>query len=847
MPYFSCLPLPVLNFPDLPVSQALPELQTALLSGHAVLTAPPGSGKTTLVPLALLDQPWLTGQKILVLEPRRPAARLAARRLAQIAECELGGLVGYQVRLDRKTGKDTRIEVITEGILTRRMQADPALEGVGLVIFDEFHERNLQADLGLTLCLDVCGALRDDLRLLLMSATLDADPVCKLLDAAHVQASGRQYPVAVHYLPPQDRREPLAALPGLVRKALDEGDGDLLVFLPGRGEIERLGDEIVGDCVSRGMTLEKLYGDLPAKEQDRILMPESGRARRVILSTDLAESSLTIEGIACVVDSGLARKPQFDPNSGMTRLQRQAISQASAEQRAGRAGRLGPGRCYRAWTESRHARLLAASPPEIASSDLAGLVMELALWGVSDPAALSWVDAPPPAHWQQAIELLQRLDALNPDGTLSALGKGMAGFGVEPRLARLLAAAEDGVEAQFAADLAALLSERDLLAGRKSVGVDLALRLQLLVDWRTGSGGKGADRRRIKAVDQLSASLLRQLGIRRKQGAASRSPEELLSLAFPDRVARRRANGRGRYLLVNGRGAVLDEADALADAEWLVVAALDAGQREGRIWSAMSIDFEALQATQAHHVETRQELAWDDKREGVVARSLKMLGAILLDEKVAEPDDLAEAQQLLLQELQRRWPQGLTWNEAARQLQLRVQRMARLQDDGGWPAMGDEALRAGLSAWLGPWLGDRLRLSQLADLNLEECLKGCLSWEQQQQLENWLPTHYTTPAGSRRRIDYTAEDAPRLSVPLQEMFGQTDTPLLAEGRQPLVLELLNPAGRPIQVTGDLANFWKGAYPEVRKELRGRYPKHDWPEDPANTAARRGTGRPRRQR
>jgi len=832
-----------LKFPDLPVTSALTELSQAIAAGHAVLTAPPGSGKTSIVPLALLDEPWLAGQKILMLEPRRPAARMAARRLAQIAGSKVGGLVGYQVRLDRKVGPDTRIEVITEGILTRRLQHDPTLEGVGLVIFDEFHERNLQADLGLALCLDVCAGLREDLRLLPMSATLAAGPLCALLDARHVQASGRQYPVSVHYLAAQDRREPLAAMPGLVRQALREGDGDLLVFLPGRGEIEQLARELESDCAGAGVALQKLYGDLPAAEQDRILLPPADSARRVILSTDLAESSVTIEGVSGVVDSGLARKPRFDANSGMTRLQRQPISQASAEQRAGRAGRLRPGTCYRAWTEARHARLLPATAPEIVTSELGGLVLELALWGISDPLQLSWLDAPPPAHWQQAVALLQQLDALNPDGGLSPQGRRMAQLGLEPRLARLLVEARSHDEALLVCDLAALLSERDVFAGEQARAADLELRLHALQAWRKDKAGSAAGRRRLQAVDQLSRSLLRQLRVD-AQGP-ERTPGELMSCAFPDRIAMRRG-GRGRFLLANGRGAVLDQADSLADADFLVVTALDAGQREGRIWSALPLSLEALLDAQAAHVEEGEEVAWDEQRQGVVARRVQRLGALVLTQKPAMPHDPPAAQALLLEQVAKRWPEALPWKEGARQLQARIERMAKLQPDSDWPDVSDQTLRADLGAWLGPWLGQRLRLSQLDDLDLGECLKGQLDWQQQQQLDAWLPTHYSTPAGSRRQIDYTTEGPPQLSVPLQEMFGEADTPRLAQGRVSLGLALLNPAGRPIALTGDLGNFWRNAYVEVRKELRGRYPKHDWPEDPAAAVARRGTGRPRRR-
>lgn len=827
---------------QLPVAKALPELQRALAEGHVVLTAPAGSGKTTLVPLALLDAPWLDGRKILVLEPRRPAARMAARRLAQLAGERPGGLVGYQVRLDRNIGPRTRIEVITEGILTRRLQADPTLDGVGLVIFDEFHERNLHADLGLALCLDVCRDLRDDLRLLLMSATLDAAPLCTLLGARHVRAEGRQYPVGVHYLPPRDRREPLAALPSLVRRALDETDGDLLVFLPGRGEIERLAESLA----DLPLTVQRLYGDLPAAEQDRVLAPPAGQGRRIILSTDLAESSLTIEGVGAVVDSGLARKPLFDPASGLTRLQRQPVSVASADQRAGRAGRLGPGVCYRAWTEARHARLPSETPPEIATSELSGLVLELAAWGVMDPAALSWPDPPPTVHWQQAVALLQSLDALGADGRLTAIGRRMAGLGLEPRLARLLVSARNQAEGGLACDLAALLSERDPWRGSREhpAPADLAVRLQALQDWRAGNKpAPGLDAAGLRRVDRLAQALRRRLAS--LPSGQPRAPGTLLAMAFPERIARRRDSGGGRFLLANGRGALLDAADRLASEEWLAVAALDAGQRDGRIWSALALGPDAVAADLGPHVEERDELVWDPRRGAVVGRRVRQLGAIVLQERQIQPPDGTAARQLLLQQLAKAWPDGLPWTAAARQFQARVMRMRELDPAGGWPDLSDPALRDGLADWLGPWLEQRSSLASLQGLDLLAILRSRLDWPAQQRLDAWLPSHFETPAGSRRPIDYAAEGPPRVAVPLQEMFGQRHTPSLAHGRLPLLLELLNPAQRPLQVTADLAHFWANAYREVRKELRGRYPKHDWPEDPAAAPARRGTGRARR--
>lgn len=830
--------------PDLPVKTAIPALAETLEAGHAVLTAPPGSGKTTLVPLALLNAPWLAGRKILMLEPRRPAARMAARRLAQLAGEQPGGLVGYQVRLERRIGPHTRIEVVTEGILTRRLQSDPELQDVGLLIFDEFHERNLQADLGLALSLDVCNGLREDLRLLVMSATLDPRPLCELLPARHVAAEGRQFPVEVRYLPPHDRRDALLALPGLARQALREADGDVLVFLPGRGEIEQLGRELEADCARQGIVLCKLYGDLPAGEQDRILVAAPGGPRRLILSTDLAESSVTIDGVGCVVDSGLARKPLFDPNSGMTRLQREPISQASADQRCGRAGRLGPGSCYRAWTEARHARFLPGTPPEIARSDLSGLVLELALWGVRQPEELGWLDRPPAAHWGQAVELLQSLGALDNEGGLSGAGRRMAQLGQEPRLARLLSAARNRSEAQLAADLAVLLSERDLL-DRREAGVDLELRLEQLQRLRENASlHAGVDRRRARHLLQLSESLQQRASSRDDHPTGCRDHGALLSLAFPDRIARQRSKGSGRFLLANGRGAILDQADPLARHEWIVVADLDAGQREGRIWSALAVSPQGLEEALGERLEERRECYWDGQRDAPVARQVRRLGALVLSEqRVAATGD--EMRGLLFEQLRARWPDGLRWDDPARQLQARIQHMRGLYPDREWPDVSDDHLKSDLAGWLNPWLNDRYGWSALGSLDLSQCLGGLLDWQQQQQLDRCLPGHYTSPAGSRRRIDYLAGGSPRVAVPLAEVFGEQASPTLAEGRLPLVLELLNPAGRPIQVTSDLANFWKGAYVDVRKELRGRYPKHDWPEDPGNARARRGTGRPKR--
>jgi ATP-dependent helicase HrpB len=820
-----------------------------------VLSAPPGSGKTTRVPLALLDEPWLGGQEILMLEPRRPAARMAAARMAHLLGEAVGATVGYQVRFERRIGAHTRVQVLTEGILTRRIQGDPELTGVGLLIFDELHERSLQADLGLALALDAVGALRPDLRILAMSATLDTTAVSRLLaDAPVIEGEGRPHPVAIRYAERTPDQDPAQAMTAGVRRALLETDGDVLAFLAGAGEIERTRTRLapmVGDQV----LLLPLHGALPAHEQERALAPNPGPRRRVVLATDIAETSLTIEGVTTVVDSGVTRKPRFDPDSGLTRLVTEPISLASAAQRAGRAGRLGPGTCYRLWTLAQEVGRPEHRPAEILQADLAPLALELALWGVKDPAAMAWLDPPPTHVWSQAVGLLRILDALDEQGAITRLGRLMATLPIHPRLARMLAAANASASARLtAADLAALLSERDPWVTRPGEprSADLELRLQALDAFRAGRPVEGFDRRRLAAADRVSRQLLRamdrspekvaepadeplsrsRVGDKAGEIGAIPRPGALLAVAYPDRVARRRAGGEGRYLLAAGSGVVLPPDDPLGAREWLVVADLDAAGRDARARLALPICEPELRSVLGGHIETVEAVAWEDARDRVTGRREERLGALVLSAALQPITAPGRAATILREQVGRRYDQVLDWTEDARQLQARVALLRNLEPEAGWPDLSDDWLRTHLDDWLGPWLDGLHSIAEVRALDIAAVLRGRLEWTLQQRLDREAPAALVTPAGTRRRLDYAGGE-PVLAVALQEMLGAARTPVVCGGRIPVTLHLLSPARRPIQITRDLAGFWAGSYAEVRKEMRGRYPKHHWPDDPAS--------------
>jgi ATP-dependent helicase HrpB len=841
----------------MPIDTVLPELKAALAARDAaVLQAPPGAGKTTRVPLALLAEPWLAGKSILMLEPRRLAATNAARYMAQLCGEAVGGTVGYAIRYERRVSAATHIEVVTEGILTRRLQADPELAGVGLVIFDEFHERNLNSDLALALCRDAQQGLRPDLKLLVMSATLDAAPVARLLgDCPLVSSAGRSYPVAVRYLAQEAQGRVGDYVPPAVRQALAETTGDLLVFLPGAGEIRRCA-EALADLAGK-IDIRPLYGDLPFAEQERAILP--GSRRKVVLATNIAETSLTIEGVAVVVDSGLERRPRFDAARGMTTLELTRISRASAEQRAGRAGRLGPGLCCRLWTEGTQGSLLPFTPPEIRQADLAPLALELARWGITDAASLAWLDPPPAGHLAGARQLLRLLGALDAQGRLTARGEAMAALPAHPRLARLLVAARAAGRPGLGSDLAALLAERDIFTGsgeasRQASDSDLLDRLEALRRCRRLGRAAGVDPGAGAAVDRAARHFREMLckegrgTARRALGGEEEAPAEalevgrLLAVAFPDRVGREREPGSGRYLLVGGQGARLSPRSAVRRAEWLVAVEV-AGKPglEGEIRLASALEKGRVEELFGADIDWRREVEWDERAGRVVAREVRRLGALLLQERpvAATAEDVVPA---LLAAVRRQGLEVLDWTPAARQWRGRVELLERSWPEGGWPDLSEATLLTRLEEWLAPWLAGAKSLAGLRRVDLLAALEQLLGRERTRELARLAPERLEVPSGSSIRLDYEAEGGPVLAVKLQELFGLADTPCVAGGRVPVLIHLLSPAGRPLAVTRDLRSFWNQVYPEVKKEMKGRYPKHPWPDDPWNAEATRRTKR-----
>ncbi len=828
----------------LPIEPLLPELLAALEEHPSVvLEAPPGAGKTTRVPLALLDVEWLAGKSIVMLESRRLAARNAALYMASELGEGAGERVGYRVRFDSKVGKNTRIEVVTEGILTRRLQHDPELNGVGLVIFDEFHERNLHSDLALALCLDAQQGLREDLKLLVMSATLDGDRVARLLDAPLLRSKGRSYPVEHHYLPrePQGRIPEVAA--SAVVRAVKEESGDILLFLPGAGEIRRTLDLLRQEPTCSGIDLYPLYGDLPHSEQERAINPSPAGRRKVVLTTNIAETSLTIEGVQVVIDLGWQRVPRFEPRSGLTRLETVRVSRASATQRAGRAGRLEPGVCYHLWTETTETGLVPYNNPEIIEADLAPLALELAQWGVADATSLRWLDAPPAAALNQAQQLLQQLGALDENLRITVDGKAMARLPLHPRLAHMLVRADSMGQGALACDIAAVISERDILRNIKGEGqCDFPLRVTALRAYRDkgagGARGYGADVGACRPVEQAAKQWRRLLKIQAENSVvADENVGTLLALAYPDRIARKRGEEGKRYLLANGRGAALFR-DCVAGSEFIVVAALDAGTKgEGRIFSAAPITLPQLEHQFAEQLAWREEVVWDERTQTVLARRVRGLGALILEESKLNAIDGDAITTAMLQGIRQMGLESLPWDESSRQLQARVCSLHQWLPDDDWPDLSDETLLQTLDEWLTPWLNNISRRDHLKRLDLSAALKALLGWERQQQLDSLAPTHLTVPSGSRKKLHYSTDGTPPvLAVKLQELFGLAETPSLARGKQPVMLHLLSPAQRPIQVTQDLNSFWHNTYPEVKKELKGRYPKHPWPDDPCSAQA-----------
>lgn len=824
---------------ELPVKQVMPALSAALAtSGRAVLSAPPGSGKTTLVPIELLNASWLANHNILLLEPRRLAARAAAARMAELLGESIGERVGYSIRLERRVSHNTRIEVVTEGILTRRLQHDPELQGVGLIIFDEFHERNLHSDLALALSLDVQQGLREDLHLLVMSATLDSRRISDLMEGAPViEAKGRQFPVTIRYLGQRlDRR----AIPEQVVKAISQAwrneSGDLLVFLPGVAEIRRTQQGLISHLTDADEqpVVCPLYGDLAKTEQDRALFPDQKNRRRIVLTTSIAETSLTIEGVGVVIDCGWSRLPRFLPGIGLTRLETVPVSRAAADQRAGRAGRLGPGICYRLWAEQHQTRLPDYHPAEILQADLAPLALELASWGVVDPIDLHWLDPPPLAAYDQACELLQRLGAMDQRRQLTPLGKRMAALPAHPRLAHILLNAGKG-ENQTVYDLVALLSERDILPRQKEhhPGTDVELRLHLLEAWRAkryAGEQSRVDTRACKLVDRVSKDWRRRLkNVTSLYRGDVLSTAQHLALAYPDRLAQQ--TGHGRFRLSNGRGVQLAADDPLAGQAYLVVAQLDAGETQGWVRLAAVISEKEIRQLPDITVDRVTAVVWDKQRQRVSATQEDRVGSVVLNRRQAIDPDQNTLLTAMLQGISEMGLEVLPWSKQLRQWQGRVCWLGSQLQDDPLPDLSDQWLSENLSEWLTPWLEGIVSKDQLRRLDLSAILHARLDWQQQQLLEQEAPTHLKVPSGSRVPLGYAAGEPPVLAVRLQEMFGLAETPRLCRGRVPVMLHLLSPAQRPMQITDDLTGFWERTYPQVKKELKGRYPKHYWPDDP----------------
>lgn len=823
--------------PAFPITPLLPAIRDALTAHpRLVLEAPPGAGKTTQVPLALLDAPWLEGRKILMLEPRRIAARAAAQFMAQQLGESVGQTVGYSIRFESRTSAATRIEVVTEGILTRLIQDDPELGGIGAIVFDEFHERHLAGDLGAALALDVQATLRPELRLLVMSATLDGERIAQWLDAPRLSSPGRSFPVRLEYPPARTQESVEHHVARIARQALTENDGDVLVFLPGRREIARA-QTVLAATLDEQVELVPLHGELGLAEQQLALAPAEPGTRRVVLATNVAESSVTLPGIRAVIDTGLAREPRFDPNSGFTRLETVTISQASADQRAGRAGRVAEGTAYRLWPQSK--RLEPSRTAEIAQAELSALALELAAWGITAASAadLPWLDPPPAGALAQGRELQALLGALDSDGRITALGRRMLQLGASPRLA---AAALRAPPERLAlvADLLALMDARSPLRGELARSDDFRARVGALHVWRDrrGGGRAEADVGALAAIEQAAKGWRRRLDART---AATGLPDshavgDLLAPAFPDRIAYRDASQPLRYTLANGRGARLHEQTALLGEPWLVVLDLRHEARDSLILAAAPLDPRQLERDFPAAFARERVLRWNEARAAVEAFEEQRFGAIVLERR-SVPVQPADALPALLAAVRSRGLEALPWSESARRLRARIQALRQWMPELCLPDVGDAHLLATLEQWLAPHLEGKRGLDALAGESLSQALAAMLDYEQRRTLDAQAPDQLVVPSGQSRRIEYAPGEPPVLAVKLQELFGLADTPRIGGGRVPVTLHLLSPAGRPIQVTQDLKGFWERTYPEVKKELKGRYPRHPWPDDPWTAA------------
>lgn len=829
-----------MNPADFPIHAVLPAIRESLAAHtRLVLEAPPGAGKTTQVPLALLDEAWLAGRRILMLEPRRVAARAAAMYMARQLGEEVGQRVGYRMRFEQRTSAATRIEVVTEGILARLIQDDPLLEDVGAILFDEFHERHLAGDLGLALALDVQAGLREDLRLVLMSATLDGEGLASFLDAERISSEGRAYPVAIDHFPPQ-RNE---ALPLQVRRCVQHSlashPGDVLVFLPGQREIQQVLGQLA-ELPGKVVTLA-LHGEMPVEQQSAALAPDPEGRRRVILATNVAESSVTLPGVRVVIDSGLAREPRFDPNSGFSRLATVMISQASADQRAGRAGRVAEGWCYRLW--HRGERLETARTPEIFTVDLTGLALELAAWGSTE---LRFPDPPPPGTMAAGRDLLQALGAIDTKGGITAAGRRMLALGTHPRLAALLLAARDEQERALACDLAALVEARDVLNGYR--GDDWHSRWLVLHESRRKRSGSAQDSSAVPEQAGVSRSTLRSVAQaadnwRRRlrctahtEAVGAHHLGDLLLHAWPDRIARQHPGAPLRYQLSGGRTARLHEESRLIGEPWLVVTELRLEQGDSLVLRGAPLDEARLREDFPERFREEDVVRWDANARALVSRRETRFDRIVLSSRPGGKVDPEEAARALVQAVAELGLNSLPWSEGLQQWRARVCCLREWMPELRLPDLSDAALLATLDNWLQPAFAGKTRLEALDERELEQALKGLCDWNTQQQVEAEAPTRIRVPSGLERAIHYEVGRHPVLAVKLQELFGLAETPRIAGGRVPLTLHLLSPGGKPLQITQDLRSFWQNTYPEVKKEMKGRYPRHPWPDDPWSATA-----------
>ncbi|MGC4022750.1 MAG: ATP-dependent helicase HrpB [Cyclobacteriaceae bacterium] len=818
-----------------PVGEILPDLKQKLSSERIViLQAPPGAGKSTIVPIELLGESWLSGKKIIMLQPRRLASRSVAARMAEILSEKVGETVGYRIRFENVVSKNTRIEVVTEGILTRMLQYDNALENVGLVIFDEFHERSLHADLALALCYQSQQLLRNDLRLLIMSATLDGEKISEALDGASIITSqGKQFPVEIKY-EDVDKNEPIAlSASRIIKRASKEQSGDILVFLPGVGEIIRTKDLLESENI--GADIFPLYGDLSFQKQREAILPNLSGARKIVLATSIAETSLTIEGITTVIDCGLARVPKFDPRSGLTKLETVKVTRDAADQRAGRAGRLGPGVCYRMWSKATHQFLQPARQPEILEADLAPMILEIFNWG-AQLDELNWITKPPVGAVKQSIELLEKIEAIE-NGKITDKGKEMLRLPTHPRIAHMLLSASSAKEKSLATDLAALLEERDPL--NKEAGADISLRIEMLRKWRSGER-VSVDRNNLDRVEKLALSWRKMFKIEIDNSVfPDVQVGKLLTQVYPERIARQTEKFSPRYKLANGRIAHLQDHDTLLQKQWLVVAAMDIGAAEGKIFSAAPVNESDL-IPFANEIENAM---WDKDRGMISSTIEKRIGSLVLTTRQSSKIDEQLKIKILCDAVREEGLQLLNWDETQMQWQARVMSLRKWRSDESWPDVSTENLMVTLENWLSPFLSDVNKRTDFQRLDLQSILASILPWEQQQQFDKLVPVRLEVPSGSLIKIEYSIDgDLTVMKVRLQEVFGLSETPTVNNGKTKVLLHLLSPGYKPVQVTQDLKSFWNTTYHQIRKELRIRYPKHHWPEDPWTAEAVRGAKR-----